>query len=144
MEKKNDQNNIVKTLSILLGVAFFIILILVGILIYLLATKETCDVEIYKDGNGEIKINVPTPTATPISNEYLTHAKQEIIANGNYDTDSSGEPLVYWNSHGTKYHINKNCQHLHKDEEIMYGTLETSFKKGLTQPCRICIKQIIN
>ena len=32
----------------------------------------------------------------PISTEQLEAARAEIIANGNYDTNDKGEPVVYW------------------------------------------------
>ena len=136
---KNNNNNTVKILSILLGIAFFIILILVGIIVYLLVTAKTCDNEIYIDKEGEIHVNIPTEEKE-VTHEQLERAKQEIIANGNYDTDSNGNPLVYWNTDGTKYHINNNCPYLHSTDEIMYGTLEAAFQKGITDACRICIR----
>ena len=79
----------------------------------------------------------------PISKEQVEAARQEILANGNYDTNDAGEPIVYWLEHSTKYHIRKDCQHINRkgtSDEIKYGTIEAAFQNGLTEPCRTCIK----
>ncbi len=81
----------------------------------------------------------------PVSSEKLNNAKAEILANGNYDTNENNEPIVYWLEHSTKYHINKNCQHINRKgttDELKWGTIEAAFQKGLTEPCRTCIKEI--
>ena len=81
----------------------------------------------------------------PVSSEQLEAARQEILANGNYDTNKDGEPIVYWLEHSTKYHINKDCQHINRkgtSDEIKYGTIDAAFQNGLTEPCRTCIKAI--
>ncbi len=115
---------------------------MIGILVYVLVTKKTCDIEINNDDNKEIQIKIPIEEKETITKEKLEMAKQEIIESGNYDVDFDGEIVVYWNTNGTKYHIDKNCPHLHNDNspEIMYGTLKAVFQKGITDPCRICIK----
>ena len=83
----------------------------------------------------------------PVSKEAIEAAKQEVIANGNYDRDAeTGEPIVYWVTNSKKYHINSNCQHINKSnnatDEILSGTLEDAFQRGLTEPCRTCIKSM--
>ncbi len=81
----------------------------------------------------------------PISSEQLEAAKAEILANGNYDVNKDGEPVVYWLEHSKKYHINSNCPAINRSntsDEIMRGTIEAAYQKGLTEPCRICIKAI--
>ena len=81
----------------------------------------------------------------PVSSEQLEAARAEILANGNYDTNDKGEPIVYWLEHSTKYHINKECQHINRkgtSDEIKYGTIDAAFQNGLTEPCRTCIKAI--
>lgn len=81
----------------------------------------------------------------PISSEQLEAAKAEILANGNYDVNEKGEPIVYWLEHSTKYHINKDCQHINRagtSDTIMSGTIEAAYQHGLTDPCRTCIKAI--
>lgn len=84
----------------------------------------------------------------PVSSEQLEAAKAEILAQGadKYDVDpKTKEPIVYWLEHSTKYHINKNCQHINRkgtSDEMKYGTIEAAFQNGLTEPCRTCIKAI--
>ena len=83
----------------------------------------------------------------PVSSEQLEAAKAEVIANGNYDRDEkTGEPIVYWVTNSKKYHINSKCQHINRSnntsDEIMAGTLEDAFQRGLTEPCRTCIKSM--
>ena len=81
----------------------------------------------------------------PVSSEQLEAAKAEILANGNYDRDKdTGEPIVYWVTHSKKYNIRSTCSAINRSnntsDEIQAGTLEDAFQKGLTEPCRICIK----
>jgi len=83
----------------------------------------------------------------PISKEQIEAAKQEVIANGNYDRDpDTNEPIVYWVTNSKKYHINSKCQHINKSnntsDKIQAGTLEDAFQRGLTEPCRTCIKSM--
>ena len=79
----------------------------------------------------------------PISSEQLEAAKAEILANGNYDTNDDGEPVVYWVKNSKKYHINSSCSAINRStnvSDIYRGTIDAAFQKGLTEPCRICIK----
>lgn len=80
----------------------------------------------------------------PISSEQLEAAKAEILANGGYDTDKdTGEPIVYWVTNSKKYHIRSTCSAINRSntsDTILAGTIEDAFQKGLTEPCRICIK----
>ena len=81
----------------------------------------------------------------PVSREQLEAARQEILANGNYDTNDAGEPVVYWLAHSKKYHINKDCSAINRSntsDEIKRGTIDAAYEHGLTEPCRICIKKI--
>ena len=81
----------------------------------------------------------------PVSSEQLANAKAEILANGNYDTDKDGNPVVYWVANSRKYHINSNCSAINRSNsssDIFRGTIEAAYQKGLTEPCRICIKAI--
>lgn len=81
----------------------------------------------------------------PISSEELQAAKAEILANGNYDTNKDGEPVVYWVANSKKYHINSDCPSINRSNstsDIYRGTIEAAYQKGLTEPCRICIKAI--
>ena len=81
----------------------------------------------------------------PVSSEQLEAARAEILANGGYDTDKDGNPVVYWLEHSTKYHINANCQHINRkgtSDEIKRGTIDAAFQNGLTEPCRTCIKSM--
>ncbi len=79
----------------------------------------------------------------PISSEQLEAARQEILANGNYDVNDAGEPVVYWVKNSKKYHINKECSAINRSNsvgDIYRGTIDAAYQKGLTEPCRICIK----
>lgn len=79
----------------------------------------------------------------PISSEQLEAARAEIVANGNYDTNEKGEPVVYWVTNSKKYHINKECSAINRSNstgDIYRGTIDAAYQKGLTEPCRICIK----
>ena len=79
----------------------------------------------------------------PVSSEQLAAAKAEILANGNYDTDKDGNPVVYWVTNSKKYHINSECSAINRSNstgDIYRGTIEAAYQKGLTEPCRICIK----
>ncbi len=79
----------------------------------------------------------------PVSSEQLQAAKAEILANGNYDTNDKGEPVVYWVQNSKKYHINKECSAINRSNsksDIFRGTIDAAYQKGLTEPCRICIK----
>ena len=79
----------------------------------------------------------------PISSEQLEAARAEILANGNYDTNDKGEPVVYWVKNSKKYHINKSCSAINRSNstsDIYRGTIDAAYQKGLTEPCRICIK----
>ncbi len=81
----------------------------------------------------------------PVSSEQLEAAKAEILANGNYDTNDAGEPVVYWVQNSKKYHINKECSAINRSNstsDIFRGTIDAAYQKGLTEPCRICIKAI--
>ena len=81
----------------------------------------------------------------PVSSEQLERARQEILANGNYDVDEKGNPVVYWVEHSKKYHINSNCSAINRSNskgDIYQGTIDAAYQKGLTEPCRICIKAI--
>ncbi len=81
----------------------------------------------------------------PVSSEQLQAAKAEILANGNYDTNDKGEPVVYWVANSKKYHINSSCSAINRSNstgDIYRGTIEAAYQKGLTEPCRICIKAI--
>ena len=81
----------------------------------------------------------------PVSKEQLEAARAEILANGNYDVNSKGEPVVYWLEHSKKYHINKDCSAINRSntsDEIKRGTIDAAYEHGLTEPCRICIKKI--
>ena len=80
---------------------------------------------------------------SPVSSEQLENARAEILANGNYDVDENGKPIVYWLEHSKKYHINSNCSAINRSnttDTIYSGTIDAAFQKGLTEPCRICIK----
>ena len=79
----------------------------------------------------------------PVSSEQLEAARAEILANGNYDKNDAGEPVVYWVQNSKKYHINKECSAINRSTnvgDIYRGTIDAAFQKGLTEPCRICIK----
>ena len=79
----------------------------------------------------------------PVSSEQLEAAKAEILANGNYDTNDAGEPVVYWVQNSKKYHINSSCSAINRSNntsDIFRGTIDAAYQKGLTEPCRICIK----
>ena len=80
----------------------------------------------------------------PVSSEQLEAAKAEILANGGYDRDKdTGEPIVYWVANSKKYHIRSTCSAINRSntsDTILAGTIEDAFQKGLTEPCRICIK----
>ena len=80
----------------------------------------------------------------PISSEQVEAAKAEILANGGYDTDKdTGEPIVYWVTNSKKYHIRSTCSAINRSntsDTILAGTIDDAFQKGLTEPCRICIK----
>ena len=79
----------------------------------------------------------------PVSSEQLENARQEILANGNYDKNDDGEPVVYWVQNSKKYHIKKDCSAINRSNnvgDIYRGTIDAAFQKGLTEPCRICIK----
>ena len=81
----------------------------------------------------------------PVSSEQLEAARSEILANGNYDTNDNGEPVVYWLEHSKKYHINKDCSAINRSntsDTIKRGTIDAAYENGLTEPCRICIKAI--
>ena len=81
----------------------------------------------------------------PVSSEQLEAARAEILANGNYDTNDAGEPVVYWVQNSKKYHINSNCSAINRSNstsDIFRGTIDAAYQKGLTEPCRICIKAI--
>ncbi len=81
----------------------------------------------------------------PVSIEDLQHAKEEIIANGDYETNDKGEIVVYWLPHSTKYHLHSTCTHLNRagtSSEITRGTLEQAYAEGLTEPCRTEIKAL--
>ena len=81
----------------------------------------------------------------PVSSEQLEAARAEILANGNYDTNADGEPVVYWVEHSKKYHINSSCSAINRSNstsDIYRGTIDAAYQKGLTEPCRICIKAI--
>ena len=81
----------------------------------------------------------------PVSSEQLEAARQEILANGNYDVDENGNPVVYWLANSRKYHINANCSAINRSnttDTIYQGTIDAAYEKGLTEPCRICIKAI--
>ena len=79
----------------------------------------------------------------PVSSEQLEAARAEILANGNYDTNDDGEPVVYWVQNSKKYHIKKECSAINRSNnvgDIYRGTIDAAYQKGLTEPCRICIK----
>ncbi len=79
----------------------------------------------------------------PVSSEQLEAARAEILANGNYDTNEKGEPVVYWVQNSKKYHINSSCSAINRSNstsDIFKGTIDAAYQKGLTEPCRICIK----
>lgn len=79
----------------------------------------------------------------PVSSEQLEAARAEILANGNYDTNDKGEPVVYWVQNSKKYHINSGCSAINRSNstsDIFKGTIDAAYQKGLTEPCRICIK----
>lgn len=79
----------------------------------------------------------------PVSSEQLEAARAEILANGNYDTNDAGEPVVYWVQNSKKYHINSSCSAINRSNstsDIYRGTIDAAYQKGLTEPCRICIK----
>ncbi len=79
----------------------------------------------------------------PVSKEQLEAARAEILANGNYDTNDKGEPVVYWVQNSKKYHINSGCSAINRSNstsDIFKGTIDAAYQKGLTEPCRICIK----
>lgn len=81
----------------------------------------------------------------PVSKEKLESARAEILANGNYDTNDKGEPVVYWLEHSKKYHINSECSAINRSntsDTIKRGTIDAAYEHGLTEPCRICIKKI--
>lgn len=79
----------------------------------------------------------------PVSSEQLEAARAEILANGNYDVNDKGEPVVYWVQNSKKYHINSSCSAINRSSnvgDIYRGTIDAAYQKGLTEPCRICIK----
>ena len=83
----------------------------------------------------------------PVSSEQLEAARAEILAQGadKYDVNDAGEPVVYWVQNSKKYHINKECSAINRSTnvgDIYRGTIDAAFQKGLTEPCRICIKAI--
>ena len=133
MENNEKNKAISKKINVLISISIVIVLLLVAGLVYLL----------FFNGGDKGKDNspTPTPTVTPIPLSLINAAKEEIIANGNYDTDINGEPIVYWTKDSTKYHININCPQLQGDDTIYSGTVEAAFQRGLTEPCRVCIKK---
>ena len=81
----------------------------------------------------------------PVSSEQLEAARAEILANGNYDTNDKGEPVVYWVENSKKYHINSSCSAINRSNnvsDIYRGTIDAAYQKGLTEPCRLCIKSM--
>jgi len=81
----------------------------------------------------------------PVSSEQLEAARAEILANGNYDVNDKGEPVVYWVQNSKKYHINSSCSAINRSNntsDIFRGTIDAAYQKGLTEPCRLCIKAI--
>lgn len=78
----------------------------------------------------------------PVSAEQLQRAEAEVLANGNYDTNDAGEPVVYWAEHSKKYHIDKDCRAFSNSDTVYKGTVKAAYEKGLTDPCRICIKAL--
>ncbi len=78
----------------------------------------------------------------PVSEEDIAFAEAEVLANGNYDTNENGEPIVYWAEHSKKYHIDQDCPALQNSENVYYGTVKAAYEKGLSEPCRRCIKAL--
>ena len=56
------------------------------------------------------------------------NAQTEQLKKINLDNDQ-----VYWTSHGNKYHVFEDCQHIKGRDQISNGTVKESFeKKGLS------------
>ena len=78
----------------------------------------------------------------PVSEEDIAHAEAEVLANGNYDTNEDGVPIVYWAEHSKKYHVDQDCPALKNSENVYFGTVKAAYEKGLTEPCRRCIHEL--
>ncbi len=78
----------------------------------------------------------------PPSEEKYTeeiNAQTEQLKKINLDNDQ-----VYWTSHGNKYHVFEDCQHIKGRDQISNGTVKESFeKKGLSELCKTCEKRAI-
>lgn len=74
----------------------------------------------------------------PPSIEQYTEQIQEVEA-------LSGQNLVYWTKHGTKYHLYSDCQHINtaKTDEILQGTVQQARElKNITELCLTCKARI--
>lgn len=57
----------------------------------------------------------------------------------NFDSDN-----VNWTTHGNKYHIYKDCQHIKDKNEIFNGTVKESWEsKGISELCKTCEKRVM-
>lgn len=67
-------------------------------------------------------------------NQQTEHLKQI-----NFDNEN-----VFWTTHGNKYHIHKDCQHIKDKNEIFNGTVKESWEsKGISELCKTCEKKAI-
>jgi hypothetical protein len=62
------------------------------------------------------------------------NAQTEVLKKINLDNDN-----VFWTSHGNKYHIYEDCQHIKGREAISNGTVKQSWEqKGISELCKTC------
>ena len=74
----------------------------------------------------------------PVSSEQLERAQSEIKA-----ITGDENSTVYWVKNSKVYHLDENCQHIKgKDQE--HGTVAEAFEHGLSDPCKTCIKKVLD
>lgn len=66
----------------------------------------------------------------PVSQEQQAAERQAL-----YGTD------VYWTKGGKKYHTSKDCQHLDRSKEVIFGSVAQAVDEGKDNLCKTCAKR---
>lgn len=63
---------------------------------------------------------------------YPVSAEQQQAAMATITAD------VYWTKYGKVYHTHKDCQHLNRTEELIYGSVEQAIAENHVRLCKTC------
>ena len=68
-----------------------------------------------------------------LSAELFTEAEEPDTADGYHNFET-----VYWTEGGSVYHLNRDCYHLKRAENVISGSVKHARKEGKERVCSTC------